>query len=118
MIQAIFWDNDGVLVDTEELFFEANRKILAEQGIDLSLDDFAELSLRQGRSVLDLVKGMDEASREALRQERNRYYEVTLLAGFAFEEHCGCENSIRAFANLRAVSSNNSLGGLVDTARI
>jgi beta-phosphoglucomutase-like phosphatase (HAD superfamily) len=24
--RAILWDNDGVLVDTERLFFEANRR--------------------------------------------------------------------------------------------
>jgi hypothetical protein len=25
MIRAIFWDNDGVLVDTEKLYFQATR---------------------------------------------------------------------------------------------
>jgi len=25
----IFWDNDGVLVDTEKLFFQANQEILS-----------------------------------------------------------------------------------------
>jgi beta-phosphoglucomutase-like phosphatase (HAD superfamily) len=33
MIQAIFWDNDGVLVDTEGLFFRANEETLAGVGI-------------------------------------------------------------------------------------
>ena len=29
MIRAIFWDNDGVLVDTEHLYFQATRQVLA-----------------------------------------------------------------------------------------
>jgi len=29
MIEAILWDNDGVLVDTEEMFFLATRDTLA-----------------------------------------------------------------------------------------
>ena len=29
MIRAILWDNDGVLVDTEGLYFQAGREILA-----------------------------------------------------------------------------------------
>ena len=33
MTKAILWDNDGVLVDTEELYFEATQKVLADAGI-------------------------------------------------------------------------------------
>jgi len=32
----IFWDNDGVLVDTEKLFFRANQEILSSIDIDLT----------------------------------------------------------------------------------
>jgi HAD superfamily hydrolase (TIGR01509 family) len=52
MIQAILWDNDGVLVNTEPLFFEANRRVLAAHGVTLTADQFTEISLRQGRSPL------------------------------------------------------------------
>lgn len=65
MIQAIFWDNDGVLVDTEELYFAANRQILAQRGIAFDRDDFAQMSLREGRSIFDLFPELDEAEREA-----------------------------------------------------
>lgn len=81
MIRAIFWDNDGVLVDTETLFFAANREILARRGIDFSREDFADVSLRQGRSIFDLIEGLDETGRETLRQERNRHYEAALRVG-------------------------------------
>jgi HAD superfamily hydrolase (TIGR01509 family) len=55
MVEAILWDNDGVLVDTECLFFESTRRTLATIGIQLSLEQFLELSMRQGRSAFDLA---------------------------------------------------------------
>ncbi len=36
MIKAIFWDNDGVLVDTERLYFLATRHVLATVGVTLT----------------------------------------------------------------------------------
>jgi beta-phosphoglucomutase-like phosphatase (HAD superfamily) len=36
MIKAIFWDNDGVLVDTERLYFIATQRVLAGVGVSLS----------------------------------------------------------------------------------
>ena len=33
MLKAILWDNDGVLVDTEHLYFLATRETLATRGI-------------------------------------------------------------------------------------
>ncbi len=32
VIKAIFWDNDGVLVDTEELYFRATQEVLKGVG--------------------------------------------------------------------------------------
>ena len=81
VIDAIFWDNDGVLVDTEKHFYAANRELLAERGIELDHETFAEWSLRRGRSVFEMIEGLTEAEREALRDERNRRYERTLRSG-------------------------------------
>ena len=36
MIKAIFWDNDGVLVDTERLYFLATQQTLATVGVPLT----------------------------------------------------------------------------------
>ena len=33
MIKAILWDNDGVLVDTEHVYFEATQHVLASVGM-------------------------------------------------------------------------------------
>src|SRR5690349_14393675 len=32
---ALLWDNDGVLVDTEGLYFQATREVLASVGVEL-----------------------------------------------------------------------------------
>ena len=54
---TILWDNDGVLVDTEGLYFQACREVLGSVGVDLTLDQFQEISLRRGESVLVLAAG-------------------------------------------------------------
>jgi HAD superfamily hydrolase (TIGR01509 family) len=83
MIEAVLFDNDGVLVDTESLYFEAGRATLAEIGIELTRDIYREISLRQGRSVMDLAAegGYDEADVAALREKRDQRYAQSLERG-------------------------------------
>lgn len=72
----IFWDNDGVLVDTERLYFRASQEALAQIGIALQEEQFISLSLDQGRSVFELAEqtGHPERQLEQLRDWRNRRY--------------------------------------------
>ena len=51
MVKAIIWDNDGVLVDTEELYYSATRDVLHKVGVDLTRDLFIQISLSQGRNA-------------------------------------------------------------------
>ena len=82
MIKAIFFDNDGVLVDTEHLYYEATRAVLAEVGAEVSEAQFIDLSLRQGRSVFDLISDrLDPPAIEDLRRRRNARYTTLLAAG-------------------------------------
>jgi HAD superfamily hydrolase (TIGR01509 family) len=80
-LKAILWDNDGVLVDTEHLYFLANRRALATIGVNLSPKDFTEISLRRGESVFRLAEraGVSDARIEATRELRNRQYAELLL---------------------------------------
>ena len=48
---AILFDNDGVLVDTEALYFRANREVLATIGVTLDEEAYVELFLRSGRGA-------------------------------------------------------------------
>jgi HAD superfamily hydrolase (TIGR01509 family) len=85
VIEALLWDNDGVLVDTEHLYFEATRDALAKVEIELDLDLYADWSLRQGRSCFDLARerGVPEARIAVVRDERDAAYHARLEAGVA-----------------------------------
>lgn len=82
-MKALLWDNDGVLVDTEPLYFEATRKALAEVDVELGLDDYRDLSLRQGRSCFDLARaaGVADAEIDRLRRGRDAAYHARVSAG-------------------------------------
>lgn len=80
-IQWLFWDNDGVLVDTEPMYFRASAEILAEADVHLTRERFVDLSLRQGRSVFDLLP--DRSDRHRLRARRDRRYAELLEQGVA-----------------------------------
>jgi HAD superfamily hydrolase (TIGR01509 family) len=81
-VKAIFWDNDGVLVDTEHLYFEATREALRSLGHELSESEFVDLSLGRGGSCFDLAaeRGVPEARIESARLARNERY-TELLRG-------------------------------------
>lgn len=76
MFDGIFWDNDGVLMETEHLYYRANAEALSRVGVELSLDDFCRISLRRGESVLDLAVGPGRNDRAAddLRLVRDGIY--------------------------------------------
>ncbi len=76
MIKAILWDNDGVLVDTERLYFRATRQILAQVGVDLTQELYVELFLNQAKGAWHLAaeRGVTRTEIERLRDERNELY--------------------------------------------
>ena len=79
--EAIFWDNDGVLVDTEAVFIKACREVFADEGIEISEGWFINESLAKGSSVFDLArkKGMSNEEIIQLRKRRNEYYSKVLM---------------------------------------
>ena len=83
-LKAVFFDNDGVLVDTELLYFRATREAFARHGIGIDKETYYECFLRQGVGTWFLLqeKGYAPEEIEAVRQERNRMYE-NLLQGVA-----------------------------------
>ena len=80
---AILFDNDGILVDTEPLFFQATREILATVDVDVSARDYHEISMRQGRTVFDLAeaRGISADEIRALREIRSRRYSELIDEG-------------------------------------
>lgn len=81
MIKAILWDNDGVLVDTESLYYTATRQILLPYGVDLTKEMYNEFFLIQGRGAWHLLeeKGLSTDQLQKLKNERNELYHEKLL---------------------------------------
>jgi HAD superfamily hydrolase (TIGR01509 family) len=80
MKTTIFWDNDGVLVDTEILYYRANRQVLRWLGVELTIDQFREFYLKQAMGAWHLASGgeLPETTIEGLRAVRDRIYEDLL----------------------------------------
>ena len=83
IVKWIFFDNDGILVDTESLYYQANREVLGSIGIDLTLELFKQVSMQQGRStfVLAQERGFDRATIDRLHAVRNKRYAELLSNG-------------------------------------
>ena len=80
MIKAILWDNDGVLVETEHLYFQATQHVLHTIGVALTEADYIQLFLVQGRGAWHLAeeRGIPHRDIENLRNERNALYSERL----------------------------------------
>src|SRR5712691_10523196 len=80
MLKAIFWDNDGVLVDTERLYFRATQHVLATVGVLLTQAQYIDLFLVQGKGAWHLAaeKGVSPSAIAQLRHERNTLYSTLL----------------------------------------
>lgn len=79
---TILWDNDGVLVNTEGLYFQASRKVLHSVGVEFSREQFQEISLRRGESTFAPAAeaGIGAAEIDRLRLLRDRLYGELLQA--------------------------------------
>lgn len=72
MLSAILWDNDGVLVNTERFYYEANRRYLARHGIELTEAQYFDFYLADNRGAWHLLDPAADKAQIALwRRERN-----------------------------------------------
>jgi HAD superfamily hydrolase (TIGR01509 family) len=76
MIKAVLWDNDGVLVDTETLFFEVTRAAFAELGLALTKEIWGRRYLSEGRPSREIATelGGDPSRIAQVLEERNAQY--------------------------------------------
>ena len=74
--KAVFFDNDGLLVDTEGLYFQSVQEVFAPVGIEISREWYIRENLGTGRSSFELAKekGLSEEEIAKLRRERNERY--------------------------------------------
>lgn len=82
-MKGILWDNDGVLVDTEGLFYEANQELFAEHNIDLSPQLFFDWFLCDNIGAWHLLeqRGYSDEHIHQLRIDRNHRYSKRLQSG-------------------------------------
>ncbi len=80
MTKAIFWDNDGILVDTEKLYYKASKITFAKIGIDLTSEMYIQYFLKQSHGTWHLAKvlGYSDETISELRNERNQLYSKLL----------------------------------------
>ncbi|PHV14640.1 HAD family hydrolase [Janthinobacterium sp. BJB303] len=79
-IQGVLWDNDGVLVDTEQLFYEANRDLLLPYGIELTPKQFFDWFLDNNYGAWHVLLGQGHSIElvERLRAERKQLFAARL----------------------------------------
>ena len=75
----ILFDHDGVLVETEQWYYLANKRALASLGIDLPRDAYL-MNMADGVSAWEAARdsGVAESEIERGRELRNRYYQEYL----------------------------------------
>jgi HAD superfamily hydrolase (TIGR01509 family) len=80
MIEVVLWDNDGVLVDTETLFYETTRVAFGRLGLDLTKEIWGRHYLAEGKSSREIAAllGGDPDRIGAVMDERNRQYRQIL----------------------------------------
>ena len=80
MFEVVLWDNDGVLVDTESLFFETTRRAFARLGLDLTKELWGLHYLGEGKTSREIavLMGGDENRIAPTIEERNQQYRQVL----------------------------------------
>lgn len=77
----ILLDHDGVLVDTEPLYYRATRECLAELGVELDLPEYLALMV-DGASAWERARplGATDADIDRARSRRNAVYRELLVS--------------------------------------
>ncbi len=79
MKKYILFDHDGVLVDTEQWYFRAGERALAEIGLVLDKDQYlADMTQGAGTWAQAKAAGVDDRTIDRLREIRNAYYQEYL----------------------------------------
>ena len=80
MIEVVLWDNDGVLVDTETMFFETTRAAFARLGLELTRELWGRHYLSEGMTSggIAALLGGDAERVAVMLDKRNEEYRQIL----------------------------------------
>lgn len=109
MKKFLLFDNDGVLVETEQWYYEANKKSLKEIDIELTFDVYMEIMARGG-TAWEVAKkhGHKQTTIDEQRRLRDIYYRE-----FISSQHIEIDGVIDALEEL----SKEYRLGIVTTSR-
>ncbi len=84
MIKAVLFDNDGVLIDSESVFFTLTREALATAGVALHPSYWARHYLGNGLKSMEVAEalGLSPSIADEVIQLRNRRFMARLQEGF------------------------------------
>ena len=74
----ILFDHDGVLVNTEPLYYQATREVLEAGGAQLPLDEYLDIQAVGGNAWLRLADSHSDDEITALKAVRNDRYQELL----------------------------------------
>jgi len=76
LVKAVLWDNDGILVDSEIIFYEITRLAFERLGLELTKDIWGIQFLGEGISSREIAKSMgaDPADFIPVLEDRNVRY--------------------------------------------
>lgn len=79
-VQAVLWDNDGILVDSEFVFYEITRAAFATLGLELTKETWGLEFLGEGKSSREIARemGADPAAYRPILESRNARYRELL----------------------------------------
>ncbi len=83
MIKAVLFDSDGVLVDSERIFFDATRKAFAQAGAAIDGRIWARWYLSEGRHSAEIARelGISESRIEEVIRQRNADFHDRISRG-------------------------------------
>ena len=109
MKKFLLFDNDGVLVETENWYYEANVKALAELDIELTFDIYMEIMARGGTAwEVARAQNISEEIITKKREQRDVYYRE-----FIKSEHIEIDGVVETLQELKKEYSM----GIITTAR-
>lgn len=89
MIEAVFFDMDGVIIDSELFYFERRLAFLKEKNEVPMEQDFTRYIGAGEKTIWELLVPQDREKRKALKKEYQGYrerheidFEASLIAGF------------------------------------
>ncbi|QOY55471.1 HAD family phosphatase [Candidatus Sulfurimonas marisnigri] len=109
MKKYLLFDNDGVLVETEQWYYEANKKSLNEIDVELPFDVYMEIMARGG-TAWEVAKkhGHTQKTVDEQRRRRDIYYRE-----FISSEHIEIDGVVDVLEEL----SKEYSFGIVTTSR-